>query len=115
MLREGIEADPLHSVNGMTVNMYFAPKTETKVYQDDKGIVVFLNASPVVRLRAQFCTTDKARARAVILQEFPKLAADLKSRGCKEIIFESIVPEMIGFFCKNFGFKQSRHELRLDI
>lgn len=109
ILLESLEQDEYHANNN---TMFFVEQgTITVVYEDDKGIVLFLRGKPdndSLRLDIQFIdNNDGKRNLKMMLFEFPQLEERAKSSGFKNVWFESNVPLMRKFCVSRLGFKES--------
>lgn len=99
---------------GTEPDFFIQPGTITKVYEDESGPVLFARASAVMRIDIQYVSNeDVERNKAVMLQEFPKLAARAKENGYSEIIFNTKSRALKLFVRRYFHFEESDGEMRL--
>ena len=97
-------------------SFFQAPGTITKVYEDDHGPVLFARASVALRIDIQYVSNeDVERNKAVMLEEFPKLAAKAKENGYAEIIFNTKSRALKLFVRRYFKFEESAGEMRLTL
>jgi hypothetical protein len=111
LLELSLSRDEHHE--GTTPEFFTEPGTLSKVYEDERGPILFVKGTPVLRLDIQYVSNeDFERNKEAMLEGFPPLAAKAKANGYKEIIFESNVRALRIFCQRHFGFKESAGELR---
>lgn len=96
-----------------TPAFFTEPGTLSKVYEDNRGPILFVRGTPILRLDIQYVdNADFGRNKQAMLEGFPALAQKAKANGYKEIVFESSV-RALRIFCKrHFGFEECSGELR---
>lgn len=112
LLELSLSQDEHHQ--GTDPSFFQQPNTITKVYEDTAGPVLFARASVALRIDIQYVSNeDVERNKAVMLEEFPKLAAKAKENGYSEIIFNSKSRALKIFVKRYFHFEESAGEMRL--
>jgi hypothetical protein len=87
--------------------------TITKVYEDEKGPILFVRGAKAIRIDIQFVdNTDHKRNAKAMIEGFDKLADKCKQQGFSEVIFNSNNQMLKKFCIKRFGFVESDGELR---
>lgn len=101
---------------GTPPEFFVQPGTIAKVYEDDKGPVLFVRGAKALRLDIQFVDNeDSERNMNAMLGGFDGLEKKAKENGFTEIIF-STNSRALAIFCKRrFGFFEERGELRKHI
>lgn len=104
LLDESLKKDVFHKTT--TADFFYAPGTFCKVYEDEKGPVLFLRACKSLRLDIQFLDNyDIERNKAILQNEFTAFALQCKSAGFLELVFNTTSPHLKRF-CKNtLGFQ----------
>lgn len=114
LLNRAARSDPYHSQAGLTGEHWMEGSI---FYEDEKGPVVALKTTNVVRTDIQFLTQDKMRNGAALLEGFWKYIEILQKRGVKEVIFNTESPDVAHFFQKRFRFRELKpgtYSLRID-
>lgn len=98
---------------GTPPEFFVQPGTLTKVYEDEKGPVLFVRGAKALRLDIQYVdNNDTERNKAAMLAGFDSLADKAKANGFTEVIFNTN-SRALKIFCKrHFGFTESDGELR---
>lgn len=87
--------------------------TVTKVYEDERGSILFARMSLSVRIDIQFVdNADTERNRQAMLEGFPRLLEAARASGYKELTFQSDNPMLRRFCVRRLGFYESGGELR---
>lgn len=111
LLEVSLAKDEFHKTT--TVDFFHQPGTVTKVYEDEKGTVLFVRGSNVLRLDIEFVNNlDARRNMKVMLEGFPKLVEMAKANGYAEVAFQSDSSILKLFCIKRLGFYESHGELR---
>jgi hypothetical protein len=104
LLMAAAEADEFHKAVGLTGDHWLGE--DSLFYEDERGPVVALKSTKVIRADIQFLTQDHERNARALLQGFWKYAEIWHKRGVKEIIFNTNSPEVAKFFSKRFHFRE---------
>lgn len=103
--------DPNHS--GTEPEFFVEPGTVCKVYEDEKGPILFARGAKALRLDIQYVdNNDTRRNMTAMLEGFDRLAAKAAENGFTEVIFNTNNPLLRRFCIKRFGFVDSCGELR---
>ena len=106
LLMAAAEADPYHKQAGLTGEHWMG--SDSILYEDEFGPVAAIKTTNVVRMDIQFCTQDKGRNAAGLLEGFWTMIRILAQRGVKEIIFNTESQDVAHFFKKRFNFRELR-------
>lgn len=111
LLELSLSKDEHHT--STTPEFFLEPGTITKVYEDEKGTILFVRGTPILRLDIQYVSNeDFQRNKQAMLDGFPALVQRAREHGFKEIMFQTN-SRVLARFCKhNFGFAESQGELR---
>lgn len=90
--------------------------TIAKVYEDEKGPILFVRGAKALRLDIQYVSNDDTeRNKAAMMQGFDGLVRKARENGFSEVIF-STNSRALAIFCKrHFGFYEEKGELRKHI
>jgi hypothetical protein len=114
LLEQWIAEDEDHS-GTTTADFWLSPDSLSHVYEDDKGTVLFLKMSKVLRLDIQFDSRAKLRNAKTILAGFPALEELARKAGFREIVFCSKSQGLTGFLQRAFGFQPEPTEYRIAL
>lgn len=110
LLAQWMAADDYHK--GFSTDLFFEPGTETLVFVDEHGPILFVNLAKAIRAFVQFAPEAEARTRVALPEAFNFVAVRGKKSGFREIIFESLSRPLI-VFCKRYlGFRKSPNEYK---
>jgi hypothetical protein len=109
-LTEWMQADPYH--REINPDIFFEQYTETLVFEDEHGPILFVNLARTLRAFVQFAPDQEARSRAALPEAFHFVKKKARDAFFRELIFESISPRVIAFCKKRLGFKSSPNEFR---
>ena len=105
ILKESLDKDTFHK--GTKPEFFYAPGSLCKVYEDDKGPVLFLRAVKVLRLDIQFLDNyDLERNREIMKNNFQSFASSCKEAGFSELVFNTSSPHLKRFCQKVLKFTQ---------
>lgn len=118
ILEMSLAIDPHHV--GTTPDFFLQDGTVTKVYEDERGPIMFVRGAvikrfdkKVLRLDIQFVSNEDAKRNArAMFSGFDKMSQRAKDNGFEEIYFCSNSPLLIAFCTRRFGFVESNGELR---
>jgi hypothetical protein len=114
LLQQWISEDEDHK-DTTTPDFWLSPENLSHVYEDDKGPVLFLKMSKVLRLDIQFDNKAKVRNAKVILAGFPALEELARKAGFREIVFCSKSKGLVGLLQRCFGFQPEPTEYRITL
>lgn len=98
---------------GTAPEFFVQPGTITKVYEDEKGPVLFVRGAKALRLDIQYVSNDDHKRNIkAMLAGFDGLTKKAAENGFTEIIFNSNNHALKKFCTKRFGFVESDGELR---
>lgn len=109
ILEESLNKDPYHQ--GTTVGFFQKEGTGCNVYSDERGPIVVVRGSNVLRLDVQFLdNNDTKRNMKVLLSEFPRVVEAAKAQNFHEVLFNTNNPVLKAFCIKRLGM----HEVEGD-
>lgn len=108
LLAQWIAADEFHK--DISTDLFFEPGTETLVFVDEYGPILFVNLAKAIRSFVQFAPEAEARTRVALPEAFNFVAQRGKKAGFREIIFESLSRPLILFCRRYLGFHKSPNE-----
>jgi hypothetical protein len=95
---------------------YAGPRMCTKVYEDEKGTIGFLQYTKVLRLRTTWLdNNDHTRNGPSIFQAIADAVELAKKSGFTEILFQTSNPLLARFASDKLGFEESEGEYRLEV
>jgi hypothetical protein len=98
---------------GTPPEFFVQPGTITKVYEDEKGPVLFVRGAKSLRLDIQYVdNNDTERNKEAMLQGFDGLVKKARDNGFTEVIFTTNSRALAVFCKRNFGFEEIEGELR---
>jgi hypothetical protein len=86
MVAEWISEDPVHNVNGLTIEDAFEPGSEVVLISDEAGPVMAVRFQKALRVAIQFKPESRiriAKAGAEVTEFFKTIAPQV---GCREVI-----------------------------
>lgn len=107
LLEQWIADDPYHRGTG-TSFWFQQPGAACFAVMDDSGVVFFVKAEnatdfkQALRLHVQF-GAERIRTAKAMMQFIPKIERDAKTRGYKQIVWESVSEPLIRF-ASRFGY-----------
>lgn len=108
-----MRADPFHK--DISPDIFFAQSTETLVFEDERGPILFVNLAAVYRAFVQFPPDDPTRVREALPIAFNFVRGRARVTGVKEIIFESVARPLIRFCKQKLGFRASPNEYKTAV
>lgn len=109
-LAEWMAADEYHK--NSSPDLFFDVDTETIVFEDGNGPVLYVNLSRVLRAFVQFAPNGEERTRVALPEAFAFVKERARKSFFRELIFESVSPKLIAFCRKRLGFKKSSDEFK---
>lgn len=96
-----------------TPDFFLQPGTACKVYEDEKGPIMFVRGTKALRMDIQFFdNNDSERNREVMITQFPAFVEKVKEHGFTELIFCTDSRALRAFCKRQFKFKEVEGELR---
>jgi hypothetical protein len=93
-----LKADKFHTTT--KPEFYYAPGSFCKVYEDDKGPIMYVRGTKSLRVDIQFVdNNDFERNRKTLTEDFPAFADACRRGGFTEIVFNTTSP-LLKRFCK---------------
>jgi hypothetical protein len=90
---------------------FFTEKdTQSVVYEDESGPILFARLSSALRIHIQFCDVEKERTRRCLITQFSDIVKRARENGYKQIVFETESPTLKWFCHRYLGFSNSPHE-----
>jgi hypothetical protein len=105
---EWMAADEFHK--SFSPDLFYAECSETLVFEDETGPILFVNLSPALRAFVQFAPNQAERTRVALPEAFAFVKGEARKRGFSEMLFESVSKPLIRFCKKRLGFQPSPHE-----
>jgi hypothetical protein len=91
-------------------SFFTQPNTVSRVYEDERGPILFLRMSNCLRLHIQFCDVDKERIRKCLITQFPEVVQNAKAAGYLQIMYDT-ASRTLAWFCRRYlGFVDSPEE-----
>lgn len=115
LLTSLIEKDEHHK-DTTTADFFFEEGTRCVVYEnEERDSQMFVRMSNCLRLDIQFDNDKHVFNAKTILKRLPGLIAWARSRGFKEVVFNSNSMELIAFLNNKFGFEPISNDFRIFI
>jgi hypothetical protein len=117
LLATSIAGDEYHS--DLSPVFFVEPETITLVYEDERGVVLFIRGKGIVEngqqnlwISVQYVSnTDGKRNIRTMLAGFPSLVEKAKANGFVEIRFNSVAPLLRKFATTRLGFTEDGEEM----
>lgn len=110
-MRQSLTTDVHHKET--PVEFFYASGSVSSVYEDDAGPIFIARGTKALRVDIQFIdNNDFQRNRQALLDGFPTFVERARQGGFTELIFESTSPLLRRFCKREFGFVESKDELR---
>lgn len=105
-----MRADEFHK--HLEPTLFYETGTETLVFEDASGPILFVNLARALRAFVQFAPDEKERTRAALPQAFAFVKGEARKTLFRELIFESVSRPLIAFCKRYLGFKESPNEFK---
>lgn len=109
-MAEWMAADEYHQP--YSPNLFYAEGTETLVFEDEHGPILFVNLSRALRAFVQFAPSEAKRTRAALPEAFGFVQERGRAAGFRELLFESVAQRVINFCVRRLRFQKSPNEFK---
>lgn len=110
LIAKWMAADEYHKLT--PPDLFFDENTETMVFEDENGPILFVNLSRALRAFVQFAPGQEERTRVALPEAFAFVKGEARKTFFRELIFESVSMPLIAFCKKRLGFRASPNEYK---
>ena len=113
-LKDSLAKDEYH--RDTRPDFFYTPGTVCKVYEDEKGPIMYVRGCKSLRIDIQFFSNhDYERNREVLTTKFKEFVNTCKASGFKELVFNTDSPLLKRFCIQKLNFFEVSGELRYSI
>jgi len=109
-IAQWMAADEFHKE--FSPDIFYQGATETIVFEDARGPILFVNLSRALRAFVQFAPNEAERTRVALPEAFAFVKGEARKTLFREMLFESVAPALIAFCKKHLGFRKSPNEFK---